>query len=149
MRWSKLIPVFILGAVAIDYVLIRPALLAVVPHLAILEFPVGAALVALLIWLALRRRRAAAPPPAAPWRRHEQVVRPLPDPAERDLAAPLARWLETGEEPERAAAQLARLAGHDRAARDALRARLAKELPLKSSRRKRESVLEHHLDQGA
>lgn len=149
MRWSRLIPVFILGALAVDYVLIRPALLAVIPHLAIFEFPVGAVLVALLIWAGLRRRQAAKPAPALPWRRHAQVVRPLPDPATRALAAPVERYLETGEEAERVADLLARASASDPAAQAELRARLAKELPLKSSRRKRESVLKHHLDPGA
>ncbi|HET6405177.1 MAG TPA: hypothetical protein VFH78_11055 [Candidatus Thermoplasmatota archaeon] len=144
--WLRLIPVFLMGALAIGYVLVRPGLLGRVPYLDILEFPVGTLVVAILLWAALARRRPKAPPVA--WRRHAQVVRDLPDPALRPDVAALERWVHSGEDPSAAADVIARARTHDAVERERLRAQLASELTVKASRRKRESLLKKHLEQG-
>lgn len=144
MRWSKLIPVAILGVGGVLYVLLRPALLARWQNTDIYEFPLGAIVVALLMWAALGRRAPEKPP--VPWRRHQQVVRALPDPAVRPYAAAIERWLETGEDPAAAAAVVARARTADAKRQEALRAELTSELAIKASRRKRESQLKRHLE---
>lgn len=145
-RWLRLVPVALMGSLAIAYVLARPALRGRIEYLDILEFPVGALVVALLLWAALARRRPDAPPVV--WRKHEQIVRELPDPALRPDVATLDRWVETGEDPAGAADVLARAHSHDLAEQERLRARLAEELALKASRRKRGSLLKHYLEHG-
>jgi hypothetical protein len=144
MRWLRLVPVVLLGILGIAYVLGRPALVAAAPWLELVEFPLGAVVVALLVWAALARRRPEAPP--VEWRRHEQVVRPLPDPAVRPYVSALERWLETGEDPASAADVLARARTSDLREQERLRTELAKDLSLKASRRKRESQLKKHLE---
>jgi hypothetical protein len=140
--------VIVLGALAVGYVLARPSLGGVVPHLAILEFPVGMAVVAALLALALWPDGKRAPPPA-PWRRHEQVVRRLPDPAAAPLVAAVERYLETGEGAEEAADVLAAGMGHDLSQRAGHRQRILAMLSSKGSRRRRESTLNEVLDPGA
>lgn len=144
MRWLRLVPVFLLGVLGVAYVLLRATIVASVPNADILEFPVGAVVVAVLLWAALARRRPEAPP--APWRRHEQVVRPLPDPVLRPYAAALERWAQTGEEPASAADVLARARTTDPREQERLKAQLVEELSVKASRRKRESQLKKHLE---
>lgn len=144
MRWSKLVPVAILGVGGVAYVLLRPAIIARWRNTDIFEFPLGAIVVALLLWAALGRGRPETPPP--PWRRHTQVVRTLPDPAARPYVAALERWLETGENPEAAADVVARAQTPDAHRQERLRAELTQELAIKASRRKRESQLKRHLE---
>lgn len=143
----RLVPVALLGVLGVAYVLIRPSLAARNPYLAIWEFPLGALVVALLLWMALGRRRPETPP--VPWRRHEQVVRALPDPALAPLVSALDRWVETGEDPQSAADVLARARTSDPAERETLRAQLASQLAQKSSRRKRESLIRQQMETGA
>lgn len=143
-RSLRLIPVVLMGSFAIAYVLARPGLVARVPHLPILEFPVGAAIVALLLWAALASRRPRVAP--APWRKHAQVVRELPDPALSPDLATLERWVERGEDPAAAADVLARAASTDLREQDRVRAELAEELASRSSRRKREDLLIKHIE---
>lgn len=145
-RSLRLVPVALMGILAVAYVLARPALLGRVQYLDILEFPVGALLIGLLLWAALARRRPERPP--IPWRKHAQVVRELPDPALRPDVLALERWLESGEEPGAAADVLARAATHDARELDRLRAEIEREITVKASRRKRESMLKKHLEQG-
>lgn len=144
-RWLRLVPVFLMGALAIAYVLMRPALAARVEHLAIFEFPVGALLVGLLIWVALKRAR---PEPPEPFRRHEQVVRQLADPAIAPYVGALERWVQTGEAPEAAAEVIAKARSTDATEQERLRAQLVPDMQVKASRRKRESMLKKHLEQG-
>ena len=139
----RLVPVAALGIIAIAYVLARPALAARNPYITIWEFPLGALLVTLLLWMALGRRKPEAPP--APWRKHQQVVRPLPDPALAPFVSALDRWVDTGEDPHTAADVLARARTNDARERETLRAQLADQLATKSSRRKRESHLKQYL----
>lgn len=122
-------------------------LIARSPHVAIAEYPVGALVVAALIWRAL----AQPAPEVAPvvWRRHKQIVRPLPDPAMRADLDALDAWVDSGAEPERAADVLARAKTHDPRERERLRAELAQELALTPSRRKRESLLKERIGPGA
>ncbi|HUR67724.1 MAG TPA: hypothetical protein VM370_00630 [Candidatus Thermoplasmatota archaeon] len=136
---------FAMGALAIAYVVMRPSLASRVRHLGILEFPAGAALVAAFLWASLARRK---PEPAPRWRRHEQIVRPLPDPALTPAVAVLERWIETGEASDEAARVVARAATTDEGEQQALAARLAKDMTLTSSRKKRGSFLNKHLNQG-
>lgn len=143
----RLVPVVLLGSLSVSYVLTRPALLARDPHLAIAEFPAGALIVGLLVWAALARRRARAAP--EPWRRHEQVVRPLPDPALAADVDALERWVETGDAPEEAAGVLARAASRDPREQERLRGELAPTLAITRSRRKRESILKERSKTGA
>lgn len=145
-RSLRLIPVALMGSLAIAYVLARPGLRQRIPYLDILEFPVGALVVAILLWAALARRRPETP--VVHWRKHAQIVRELPDPALRPDVAALERWVETGEDPLAAADVLARASTHDLAEQERLRAQLAEDLSLKASRRKRESTLKQHLEQG-
>lgn len=144
MQWRRLVPVALMGALGIAYVLARPALAASIPYLAILEFPVGALVLGILLWLALARR-TPRPEPQPEWRRHEQVVRALPDPATRAYMEPVEAWLETGERAEEAAVVLAKAATTEPAAQERLRAQLLPQLTLKASRRKRESLLKQYL----
>jgi hypothetical protein len=144
MRWLRLVPVALLGILGIGYVFARPALTQAVPNAAILEFPIGAIVVAFLLWAALARGRPDDAP--KPWRRHEQVVRALPDPAIRPDALALTRWAETGEDAAGAADVLARARTSDRQERQRLRARLTEDLAIKASRRARESKLRKHLE---
>ena len=145
-RSLRLIPVALMGSLAIAYVLARPGLIERVAYLDILEFPVGALVVAILLWAALARRKPATP--SVPWRKHAQIVRDLPDPALRPDVAALERWVETGADPVAAADVLARAKTHDAVEQERLRAQLAEDLSLKASRRKRESTLKQHLEQG-
>ena len=145
-RSLRLIPVALMGSLAIAYVLARPGLLGRIEHLDILEFPIGALVVAILLWAALARRKPEAP--AVPWRKHTQIVRELPDPALRPDVAALERWVESGDDPVAAADVLARAKTHDLVEQERLRAKLADDLSLKASRRKRESLLKEHLEQG-
>lgn len=143
----RMIPVILLGSTAIAYVLARPGLAARVPHLAIWEFPVGALLVTILLWAALATRRDLTP--LVPWRRHEQIVRALPDPALRADLTTLERWVETGDDPNAVADVVARARTKDRHEQDRVRAELAQILPTLHSRRKRGSALQHELEHGA
>ncbi|MEA3199802.1 MAG: hypothetical protein QOE90_1230 [Thermoplasmata archaeon] len=112
MQARRVAPLAALLAVALVYVLLRPILADLVPHLGVVEYPIGAALVAGCVLLALRPRRARAPP-AAPWRKHAQVVRPLPDPEAQARAAALDDWARTGAQPDRAQRILAQATGED------------------------------------
>jgi hypothetical protein len=134
-----------MGALAIAYVLMRPALSRSVEHLAIFEFPVGALLVGTLVWIALKGRR---PEPPEPFRRHQQVVRTLPDPALAPYVGALERWVETGEGPEAAADVIAKAATTDAHEQERLRAQLVPDMQVKASRRKRETLLKKQLEQG-
>lgn len=145
-RWLRLVPVVLMGSLAVAYVVARPMLLQRVPYLDIFEFPVGALVVGLLLWAALARRRPA--PPEAPWRKHAQVVREIPDPALAPDVEALERWVQTGEGAERAADVVARSRAVDEAERERLRGALASEFQVKASRRKRESLLAKQLEQG-
>lgn len=142
----RLVPVALMGSLAVAYMLARPGLALRAPHLTILEFPIGALLVGLLLWMALGRRRATPPPV---WRRHAQVVRQLPDPALAPYLGALERWLETGAAPEAAADVLAKARTNDPREQELHRARLLAVLDSKASRRKRESLLKKEIQHGA
>lgn len=143
-RSLRMVPVVLMGSLAIAYILARPTLATRVPYLAIIEFPVGAAIVALLLWAALARRERVAPP--EPWHKHRQVVRALPDPAmERDLAV-LERWLGSGDDPRAAADVVARAVSTDPVVQDRTRADLTEQMSIRASRRKRESLLKKHIE---
>ena len=138
MRWSRLVPVAMLGVLSVAYVLQRDALFGRAPLLAILEFPIGVAVLALLLSLALRPAARPVPPPE--WRRHEQIVRQLSDPAEAPIASLIERYIATGEGAGEVAAVLDP---------DAVGA-LGTELSTIHSRRKRESKINQIvLEQGA
>lgn len=143
-RSLRMIPVILLGSFAIAYVLARPGLAQRVPHLAILEFPFGALLIGLLLWAALARREKRAPPVA--WRKHEQVVRTLPDPALEADARILERWIETGDAPEAAGNVLARASSSDPSVQERTRAQFVSSSTHTSSRRKREQLLKKHVE---
>ena len=144
MRWLRLVPVALLGVLGVGYVIVRPKVVAAQPWAAFLEFPVAAVVIGVLLWIALRRRKPETPP--VPWRKHEQVVRPLPDPALRPYEVALERWMETGEDPASAAAVLARARTPDHREQERLRAELAQEMSVISSRRKRGSLLKSYLE---
>lgn len=145
-RWLRLVPVVLMGVLAIAYVLARPTLRSRIPYLDILEFPIGAAIVAILLWAALARRRPASELPV--WRKHAQVVRELPDPALRPDMATLERWVDSGEGAEAAADVLARARSPDPVEQQLLKMELVDKLTIKASRRKRETMLRQHLEQG-
>ena len=129
-----------LGILAAGYLILRPTLR--VPYLALVEFPVAVVLVAFLLWQAMRR---PAPPRALPQtfapvpalRRHEQIVRTLPDPDAARLERTLAEWVETGEGAERVADVLGRAHAPDPARRAAERERILPLLSKADSRRAR------------
>lgn len=140
-------PVGVLGILAVGYVLGRPILLAARPDLAIFEFPVGLVVIALLLWLALRRGARPTPPPE--WRKHEQVVRQLDDPAAAPLATTIHDYIETGQGADEAARVLAHAVVREPSQREKARARILTTLSSASSRRKRENAIRDQLDQGA
>lgn len=113
MLWRRLLPVGVLGVLLVGYVAARPALAANLPHLAIIEYPVGLLLGGLLVYVGLRRPREEREPPVPEWRRHEQVVRPVPDAEVARHEAPLRAWLERGEDPAAAARVIARAQARD------------------------------------
>jgi hypothetical protein len=130
----------VLGILAVGDVALRPALSAKVPHLVLWEFALGLAIVPFLLWIALRPQAKRRPP--APWRRHEQIVRSLPDPVVRGAADPLEAWVERGDAPEAAAAVLARATASDPEARDAAYAAHLERAKTATTRRKREQLIE-------
>ena len=113
MLWRRLVPVGVLGALLVGYVAMRPSLLGSVPHLAILEYPIGLLLGGILVYVGLRRPREEREPPVPVWRRHEQVVRPVPDAEVARHEAPLRAWVERGDDPAAAAAVIARAHARD------------------------------------
>lgn len=135
----------VLGLAAGVWLIARPAVLAQWPMAALLEFPVGLAVVGLLCWLAARPARVKEKP-EAPWARHEQVVRPLADPEAVPLAAAVDAWVESGQGAEAAADVLARALDPDDARRDAHRQRLLQDMAAASSRRKREALVRRVLE---
>lgn len=145
-RSARLVPVALMGSLAVAYVAARERIAARVPYLAIIEFPIGALIFGMLLWAALSRRR---PAPPVPWRRHQQIVRPLPDPAIALDLGTLERWLQTGQAPEAAADVVARSVTTDAATSDTLRGEIEQEMSSLASRRKRESYLKKQLRQGA
>jgi hypothetical protein len=129
----RLAPLVALAALTSAYVGARPTLLQSVWRLDILEYPLGLLVAAPLLWLAARPprdARARKPAPAAPWRKHRQVVVPLPDPETAASEALLRAWLQDGREAERVAALL----GGRRAGADA-------DVRAATTRRRREAVL--------
>ena len=145
MRWLKPLLVASAGAALVAYLVVRPGLAAQNPHLHLYEFPLAVLAVSLLLWGTLRTPKAARPAPPPEWRRHEQVVRPLPDPEQGRLRAPLDAWLADGSRAAEAADVLARAEGDDDPARrDALRERLAREMGEARSARKRAALLRRH-----
>lgn len=142
MRWSKMIPVAILGVLAVAYLLVGPGLAPLVPHLAILEFPISVLVVGLLLWMALRRRPAERPPPAPEHRKHAQVVRAVPDPETARLAASLDAWVEKGEDAPQAAEALARAQTRDPEERQRLVADLRSKLASLTTRKQRAAFLQ-------
>ena len=131
MRWSRIVPVVVLGLLAVGYLLLRDSLMGRIAHLGILEFPVAVLVFGILLYLALRPAAKPVPPPE--WRRHEQIVRQMPDPAATSLASIVERYIETGEAPDEAARVLAP-ESHEG---------LAATLSTITSRRKRRSEVEH------
>ncbi|GEM_PF-5889328 len=111
MRASRLVPLGALAIVSLAYVLLRPVLSSMIPHLGIWELPFGALVVATLVLLALRAPKEERPRPTPGWRKHAQLVRALPDPEASRYAAPLERWARTGVDAPAAAQALARATG--------------------------------------
>lgn len=133
-----------LVALLVYVIAIRPALAAANPMLLLAEFPIALVVAGALLWLALRETREPAAAPPEPWSRHEQIVRPIPDPETARLRAALETWVERGERADEAASVLASAAGDDPSQREALRERLAREMAELTSARKRESFLHLH-----
>src|SRR5687767_2371720 len=106
-----------MGLLAVADVALRPSLAERIPHLILWEFALGLVLLPFLLWIALRPQRRRRP--SEPWRRHEQVVRALPDPVVRGALGPLEAWVERGDAPEAAARVLARATASDPDAREA------------------------------
>jgi hypothetical protein len=111
LQANRLVPLGVLAVLALAYVLLRPVLAGLIPHLGIWELPFGALVVAGLVLLALRAPPGERPRPTPGWRRHRQVVRALPDPEAARLAGPLERWARTGADAPAAAEVLARATG--------------------------------------
>ena len=135
----------LLGLLVGTWLIARPVVLARWPMAALLEFPIGLAAVGTLCWLAARPARAREKP-EAPWTRHEQVVRPLPDPEAVPLAQAVDAWVETGKEPGPAADVLARALDADETRRQEHRASLLQEMGAANGRRKREAVVRRVLE---
>jgi len=112
LRASKVVPLAALALIGVAWIAVRP--FVAVPHLLLYEFPIGAALVALLVWIALRKPKRGGPASPA-WRKHEQVVRPLPDPEAARLEAALENWARTGDGVQEAATVVAAARGDDAA----------------------------------
>lgn len=140
-----MIPVVALGVLAVGYILARPMLAEAFPDIGIAEFPAGMLVVGLLLYGALRQPKPVAPP--KPWRRHEQVVRELPDPTAAHLEEVLEGWIETGRGAEAAADVLARATAQHAGEREALRHQIARSLSDQGSRRKREALIERYLNE--
>lgn len=111
MRASKVALLVAAALVAGAWLLARPFVAAQVPHLILYEFPVAALLAALVAWLALRTPKERRAEPPAPWRKHRQVVRELPDPEAARLVDALERWARTGDGVADAAAVVATARG--------------------------------------
>lgn len=111
---KRLVPLGALAALGVAYAALRPTLMGVVWHLEILEVPAAILVAAPLVWLTVRPEPSPPHRPSDEWRRHEQVVRLLPDPE----AAPLAREL---------AERAALAAGGSRKKRDAYLQRIIDE----------------------
>lgn len=95
----------------IAYVVVRPVISTVVPHLVIIEFPVTLILAALVMRKVARRttKRVHATESTAPLGvRHEQKVRSIPDPESERVRTTLDRWVRTGEGRDEAVRLLAR-----------------------------------------
>lgn len=130
----------------VAYLAVRPTLAAATPYLLLIEFPTALVLLALVAGLLVRRSRADAPAPVAatPWRRHEQVVRALPDPEIKRLRDPLDGWLADGsrlDEASRVVALAASRAGAGDAHDGALESRVRERMAQARGRRRRESAL--------
>lgn len=134
-----------LGLVVGLWLVARPSVLALWPMGALVEFPIALVVVALLLWLAARPARARERP-EAPWRRHEQVVRPLPDPETAPLERALDAWVDGGKDPDRAADVLARALEMDDDRRAAARQRLLQDMGAATNRRKREALVRRVLE---
>lgn len=142
----RLVPVWMMGALAIAYVLMRDLIVNTVPYASILEFPVGGIVFGFLLHAALAMGRPPAPP--RPWRRHKQIVRPLKDPAlKRDMRA-LEAWLEQGGPPVAAADVIARSRAADEPERQTLAAALSRQMADLSARRFRETFLKEQMREG-
>ena len=113
MLWRRLIPVGVLGALLVGYVAMRPSLAQSVPHLGIIEYPVGLLLGGLLVWAGVRRPREEREPPIPVWERHAQVVRAVPDAELARHETPLRAWIERGDDPAAAARVIARAQARD------------------------------------
>lgn len=140
--WRRLAPVLVLGVLFVAYVVARPALAEGVPHLGIAEYPLGLLVAGTLVYVALRRPRAEREPEPPVWRRHEQVVRAVPDPEVARLDAPLRAWLDAGERPEEAARVLALSQARDAKAAEALVPALAERLSSAKSPKSRRKLMD-------
>ena len=85
-----------LAIAAACYLALRPMLAANAPDLRWIEFPIALLAAGLVMHAALRVPRARRVP-APQWRRHEQVVRALPDAERVRLAESLDAWTRSGE----------------------------------------------------
>jgi hypothetical protein len=131
----------VLGVLLVGYVAARPMLAASLPHLGILEYPVGLVLGGLLVYVGLRRPKAEREPPVPEWRRHVQVVRPVPDAERTRHEAPLRAWVERGEDPAAAALVIARARTRDPAEAERLRSTLTETLAGARSPKARRNLL--------
>lgn len=141
MLWRRLLPVGVLGVLLVVYVALRPMLAEAVPHLGIVEYPVGLVLGGLLMYAGLRRPREEREPPVPAWRRHEQVVRPVPDAELARLEAPLRAWVERGEDPSAAAAVVVRAQTRDPEEAERLQASLTDTFASAASPKARRALL--------
>ena len=131
--WRRLLPLVLLAALALAWMAVRPQK----GNATLLEYPIAILLVVLLLWDAARDPRPV-PVAAPPLRRHEQVVRDVPDPDARALVAALDAYVATGARAPEAADALARATGGDAAT-------ILPTLTRATSRRKREALLRQTL----
>lgn len=111
------------------------------PHLGIVEYPVGLVLGGLLVYAGLRRPQEEREPPVPEWRRHVQVVRPVPDAEAARHEAPLRAWVERGEDPAAAARVVARAQARDPSEAERLHPSLTETLAAARSPKARRALL--------
>lgn len=87
------------------WLVVRPSVAAAQPFLVFVEFPVALLVLPLVLWWGLRPRRLKK---VEPWRKHEQIVRRVPDPALARESAAVRDWIETGKAPDAAERVFAR-----------------------------------------
>jgi hypothetical protein len=124
--------------------LARPRIASRNADLELVEFPVSLLLIGLVVWKVVKPTPTEPSATTPPWRRHEQVVRALPDPESLRLRSTLATWVLHGSQRAEASDILANAATLDEAARARLQARHADAMAAATTAKRRAEYLREH-----